>query len=135
MGYADHDPHQPAAPGRDYIALFNQLLGSVVRIVGCVLLAIGLWISALVVLEAWSLYLDPSRIEPFARALEQGTRMDALVQSLSAPDANGVERPGIGVSYLIAWFVVPILLFTAGYLAMTAARVGGQLALNANSRK
>ena len=150
MGYSDHNDDPTSAkgtstvPARYAIGTINGLIGILVRLVGLGLLAIGLWISAMVVVEAWALYRDPGRIQPFAVALEQGTQIDAVLQSLSVerggPNVSSgtavsqpKPKPKLSLSFLLAWFVVPVLLFTAGYLAMSAARVGGQLALNPGS--
>jgi hypothetical protein len=147
MGYADNDSPQAAAsaaaaaalPGRDAIGTVNGLIGILVRVVGLSLLAVGLWIAAMVVVEAWSLYRDPGRIIPFATALEQGTQVDALVRSLAADPNQQADAttpaPQLSISFLLAWFVVPALLLIAGSLAMSAVRVGGQLALGIGSRR
>lgn len=109
------------------VAVLMDLLTLVVRGVGLALLGVGLWISIEVVMEAWALYRDPTRITAFAAAIEQHTGIDALLASATA-SADGGHK-GLRVSYLVGWFLAPALLFTAGYLAMTAARIGGQLAL------
>ena len=142
MGYHDRDvvsqiTDQPPQ-GRDAFDIINHLIGIVVRVVGLGLLAIGLWVAIEVVMEAWALYRDPGRVQSFADALEKGLRVDALLQGLAAQersDATAVAGTTLSVSFLLSWFIVPTLMFTAGYLAMSAVRTGAMLALGDMGRK
>ena len=86
-------------------------------------------------MEAWALYRDPGRIQVFADALERGMNINAMLAELTRPeiaeDGTAVPRSPLGVAFLLAWFIAPLLLFTVGYLAMSAVRTGGMLALGA----
>ncbi|NKC16394.1 MAG: hypothetical protein GKR94_30560 [Gammaproteobacteria bacterium] len=58
--------------------------------------------------------------------IEAHTGIDALVSSSGAGNEAEARTP-LRLSYLSGWLLAPALLFTAGYLAMSAARIGGQL--------
>lgn len=138
MGYHDRDhadaPPDPP-PASRLLLITEGILGVFVRLAGIGLMAIGLWVGIEVVMEAWALYRDPGRIQIFADALERGMNVDAMMAQLTAPDvgADGKPQPraALGVAFLLAWFIAPMLLFTVGYLAMSAVRTGGMVALGA----
>ncbi len=148
MSYHDRDlaaqrTEQPSEaayglpPRRDAFDIINNLFGIVVRIVGMGLLAIGLWVGVEVVVEAWALYRDPGRVQAFSDELEKGLHVDALIEGLAEQERGEANVAGttISVSFLLSWFIVPTLLFTAGYLAMSAVRTGAMLGLGDMGRK
>ena len=96
-------------------------------------MAVGLRVGIENVIEAWALYRDPSRIQVFADALERGVNIDAVFAERTRPEVvEGGElktRSLLEIAFLLAWFIAPMLLFTVGYLAMSAVRTGGMLAL------
>ena len=116
----------------DTSTLSDTVLGGVVRLVGIVILLVGLWAGIKVIVEAWSLYQDPSRIEAFAEAVNAGSNLDGLVAGI-AEGVAGKERVtasnSLRLSYFAAWFIALLLLFVVGSLAMAAITTGGQLAL------
>lgn len=117
----------------------------VVRIAGFVLMAAGLWIALSVIAEAWSLYQEPQRIEPFAQAVEAGSHLDRVVGSAvhneekkdaeNAEAAPGAPKPAspepasFRLSYFAGWLLAILLLMLIGRLAITAIRTGGELVL------
>jgi hypothetical protein len=111
----------------------ETVFGVGVRGVGVVVLIVGVWIALEVVLEAWSLYQDPARIEVFAQYVEAGSNLDGLVAGLAESAGASLGDKGAGgslrLSYFAAWFIALLLLFVVGSLAMTAITTGGQLAL------
>ena len=137
MGYYDRDnpdaEPQPATPSSNLLGTTQGVLNVFVRLTGIALMAVGLWVGVEVVIEAWALYRDPDRIQSFANALERGMNINAMLAELSRPEvgADGAPLPRspLGVAFLLAWFIAPMLLFTVGYLAMSAVRTGGMLAL------
>jgi hypothetical protein len=142
LGYNDRDEGSAPAPATSvshittasrFLGLLSDAVSLAVRIIGVGLLLAGLWITIEVVQEAWGLYRDPGLIEPLAQAMEKGTGLDALLRSAAGDGAAGAPAPRI--SYLLALFFAPVLLFTAGYLAMMAVRTGGYLALGRPSDK
>jgi disulfide bond formation protein DsbB len=117
----------------EYITIF-------VRLIGITLLLVGLFIGIKVILEAWSLYEEPQRIEPFSVAIEQGSNLDAMIHSFSSQiptktEPRSLEQPHdkssqqVRLSYFMAWGIVIFLLMVIGSLAASAIRTGGQLAL------
>lgn len=133
MGYDDRDRVivPPSERAEDLVSRVLRALGTsvslVVRMLGVGLLLIGLWTAMEVVVEAWALYREPQRLAHLAVAIEQATGVDALLGSGVASSEPGTPAPRL--SFMLALFFAPVLLFTAGYLAMAAVRTGGQLAL------
>jgi hypothetical protein len=129
--------HMPA-PYTDFIAIL-------VRIIGVVVLIVGLVVGIKVIMEAWNLYEKPENIERFAKAIEQGSNLDQLLKSVTddktsakAPvQVDGENMPTeqpqanepLRLTYFIAWGLVIVLLMVIGGLASSAIRTGGQLAL------
>ena len=126
----------------------------IVRLIGMLILFVGLYIGVTVILEAWGLYKAPERIEPFAAAIERGSNIDrifsATVQRISTevsddvvtqPDEAGEQsasqtsaparRPdkALRLSYFAAWLIAMMLFLIIGSLAMSAISTGGRLAL------
>jgi len=133
MGYHDDDTSPLDA---ERAGVMETLLGVIVRLVGLAVLAVGLWVGVKVVLEAWALYEEPTRIEIFAEAVQTGSNLDGLVASLAASveeESSGGPAPTAGgslrLSYFAAWFIVLLLMFVVGSLSMAAITTGGQLAL------
>ena len=120
-------------------------LNLIVRGFGLVLLAIGLVVALIVIVNAWALYVDPARIEAFARAVEHGSNLDATLSMaaqhgqqqleggvhVAPPNAatTATPTPPFRFSYFAAWFIAILLLLLNGRLAIAAVRTGGELAL------
>ena len=137
MGYHDRDQESaeapPASTPLNWLDVTQGVLGILVRLTGIGLMAVGLWVGVEVVIEAWALYRDPGRIQVFADALERGMNINAMMAELTRPTVGeGVSaqpKTPLGIAFMLAWFIAPMLLFTVGYLAMSAVRTGGMLAL------
>ncbi|MSR14784.1 MAG: hypothetical protein EXR86_09540 [Gammaproteobacteria bacterium] len=136
----------------DLLARGSQLTQIIVRASGFVLLIVGLWIALAVIAEAWSLYRDPSQIERFATAIEQGSHLDQTLASASRGSSleSGAESPAdiienaqatppaldVGpapsfrLSYFVAWLIELMLLMLIGRLALAAVKTGGELVLH-----
>lgn len=75
----------------------QQITSVVVRLVGMMILFVGLYVGLKVILEAWSLYQTPQRIEPFAAAIERGSNIDrifsATVEHISTEISDDVVTP------------------------------------------
>ncbi|MBE0439020.1 MAG: hypothetical protein IBX57_04485 [Gammaproteobacteria bacterium] len=69
-------------------SISTEILTFIVRVLGLVMLLVGLYVGIKVILEAWHLYEQPQRIERFATAIEQGSHIDSLLASLASPAAN-----------------------------------------------
>ncbi len=132
----------------------RQIASVIVRMIGMLILFVGLYIGAKVILEAWGLYQTPERIEPFAAAIERGSNIDrifsATVQRISTEVTDDVvTQPGqageqaadqasapprkpdkaLRLSYFAAWLIAMMLFLIIGSLAMSAISTGGRLAL------
>jgi hypothetical protein len=138
MGYHDREDSPPREAETPAPTPMAQIaLSAFVRLVGVAVLLVGLWAGIKIVLEAWALYEDPQRIERFADAIQHGSNIDGLIGTLAASGEEAAgERArdekgegGLRLSYFAAWFVVLLLMFVIGSLAMAAITTGGQLAL------
>lgn len=149
MGYNDYGRPDPDDI-RDPNSVIQTATSVIVRIVGMVVLFVGLWVGLKVILEAWALYESPQRIERFAAAIENGSNLDkifsATVERMSSqvisetpadeprlstdesPNPNETV-PALRLSYFAAWFIVMMLMLIIGSLAMSAISTGGRLAL------
>ena len=54
----------------------SRWLNLTVRMTGLILLVVGFVVILMVIGNAWSLYDDPSGIEPLAREIERGSNLD-----------------------------------------------------------
>jgi len=134
MGYADKDDTADAVlPERASYA--TVALGALVRLVGLAVLLVGLWVGVKIILEAWALYEDPSRIVRFADDIQRHSNLDGVIGTISSESADASQAGkssqggGFRLSYFAAWFIVLLLMFVIGSLAMTAIATGGQLTL------
>jgi disulfide bond formation protein DsbB len=126
----------------------TQITQLIVRIVGFILMFVGLWIGLKVINEAWSLYQQPQNIERLARAIEKGSNLDKALSAVEkAPRASDGEDSaeakaatsarvrevndalGFRLSYFVAWVIGILLLMLVGRLAIAAIKTGGELAL------
>lgn len=121
----------------------TDFLSIVVRLLGLVMLLIGLFVGIKVIFQAWDLYKQPQNIERFADAIEQGSHLDIMLAKFTAqPKANDsesitqqpVQKPetsteSLRLTYFLAWIIAVLLLMVIGGLASSAIRTGGQLAL------
>ena len=117
----------------------------IIRIIGLLVLVVGVFIALKVIGEAWNLYDEPQRITRFAVQVEEGSNLDRVLAFKAkgmAPDEAlaGTDRLGIPsqddageivfrLSYFAAWSIVFLLLLLLGRLAMAAIKTGGELAL------
>lgn len=117
----------------------TEVIAVIVRLLGLVMLIVGLTIAIKVIIEAWSLYEEPQRIERFAEAIDEGSNLDQLLRSFSQKTASTEsesetaattsQQATLRVSYFLAWIIALVLLMVIGGLAASAIRTGGQLAL------
>lgn len=121
----------------------TDFLSIVVRLLGLVMLLIGLFIGIKVIFEAWALYKEPQNIERFADAIEQGSHLDGMLAKLTPHtkinDSESItQQPeqkaktsaeSLRLTYFLAWIIAILLLMVVGSLASNAIRTGGQLAL------
>jgi len=120
----------------------TEVLAVIARLLGMVMLIIGLFIGIKVIFEAWNLYDEPQRIERFAEAIDEGSNLDKLLSSLQKKTVSAEQAPNelsatssrpeqasLRLSYFIAWIIALLLLMVIGGLAASAIRTGGQLAL------
>lgn len=123
----------------------TDFLSIVVRLLGLVMLLIGLFIGIKVIFEAWDLYKEPQNIERFADAIEQGSHLDVMLAKFTPQpkpkvDNNesavqqtlpkaGTSTESLRLTYFLAWIIAILLLIVVGSLASSAIRTGGQLAL------
>jgi len=137
MGYYDNDPDpvSSAAP-RDATGMVREVLGLCATLAGVVLLIGGSLAGLRVIIEAWTLYNEPQRIERLAVAVEQGSNLDrsfvaaAHVTPPSVPAAPPAgQTANLRLSYFAAWFIALMLLVVIAGIAMSAVAVGGRLAL------
>ena len=64
--------------------------------------------------------------------IQRHSNLDGVIGSLAVSDeANQEAKPGgsLRLSYFAAWFIVLLLMFVIGSLAMAAIATGGQLVL------
>lgn len=135
--------------------LSTSLLHGAMRVLGVLVLMVGLWLGLNVVLEAWKLYVEPARIERFAQAIERGSNIDRTFAPSRSEVSDTMHQPGeewqgempregmaervtvapngqnahLRPSYFFAWVIVLVLLMVIGRLAVSAIRVGSDLAL------
>lgn len=140
---------------RAVLSTTTNTMTVIVRIIGLILLVIGMVVSLVVIAEAWKLYTQPARIEPFARAIEHGSNLDAAlvarrpeavsdtVKEVREDAGFGTEQhsvqagqaapasapPPFRLSYFVAWFLAILMLLLVGRLAIAAVKTGGELAL------
>ncbi len=133
----------------------QQITSVIVRLIGMMILFVGLYVGLKVILEAWGLYQTPERIEPFAAAIERGSNIDnifsATVRRISTEISDDVVLPAmeeaqaseatpaiapasppdktLRLSYFAAWLIAMMLFLIIGSLAMSAISTGGRLAL------
>ncbi len=115
----------------------GDILTLIVRILGFALLLAGLWIAAMVMLEAVELYENPNKIERLADFIERGSNIDKSLVSLrdsveeSASEETRTQVPqgNIRVSYFFAWIVAILMLMLIARISLTAVRTGGELVL------
>lgn len=145
--------------GNTLSTAIQQITSVIVRLIGMMVLFVGLYVGLMVILEAWGLYRSPERIEPFATAIENGSNIDqifsATVRRMSSEISDDVVMPAgeaeiddpsarsanpaltppkapdktLRLSYFAAWLIVMMLFLIIGSLAMSAISTGGRLAL------
>jgi disulfide bond formation protein DsbB len=132
------------------VATVIQFTEIFVRLVGVLLLLIGLVVGIQVIIEAWDLYRSPEHIERFSWAIEKGINLDKSIAALTknpspssktnepgeqldqaarSPDTQASVDESIRLSYLLAWIIAILLLMLIGRLALAAIKTGGELAL------
>ncbi|MCH9673687.1 MAG: hypothetical protein K0U93_19765 [Gammaproteobacteria bacterium] len=119
-------------PGGSVTEGLGRMVGLAAAILGFVVMIAGVVFGLLVLTEAWALYKEPARIERIARAVEKGSNIDQALSSAVAKPADANAQPGgssVKVSYMLAWFIAPALMFVCGALSFWAVTAGGNLAL------
>jgi hypothetical protein len=119
-----------------------------VRVIGIVLLLVGLWASIQVLLEALRLYRDPVKIEQLASAIEHGSNLDKNLALSSqensggndaAANASGLNKQAIGenirLTYFVAWIVALLILMLVAMIAFSCIRTGSELVLQDRQMK
>lgn len=122
-------------------AAATEFMSFFVRLVGLLMLLLGLWVGVKVIVEVWALYKGPHHIERFADAIDRGSNLDKVLASFSSKKTKKTEDgkqvstrsrssgETVRISYFLAWIIVILLLMLIGRLAMMAIKTGGELAL------
>ncbi|MDX1433379.1 MAG: hypothetical protein R3286_13130 [Gammaproteobacteria bacterium] len=137
-GYREYDLLLRESPPRA-LSIFHQMLAILVRLLGLTFLVIGIGAALVILNEAWHLYKDPERIEPFAAAIERGSNLDRIF-ALSETDAAATQEPSesaaperdsasLRLSYFASWFLVLLLMLVGSIVAISAVSAGGRLVL------
>lgn len=107
------------------------LLTALVRTLGVLLLAVGLWAIVTVVVEAVGLYREPEGIERMVASVERAAGLGSFNTALAAGEGGGSagRNPAQQVrpAYFIGWFMTVLLFLVVGKLADWA--LSGALAL------
>jgi len=137
-GYREYDLLLRDSPPRA-LTIFHQLLAILVRLLGLTFLVIGIGAAVIILNEAWHLYKDPGRIEPFAVAIERGSNLDRIFalseEDVGAPAAASEEAASardsssLRLSYFASWFLVLLLMLVGSIVAISAVSAGGRLVL------
>ncbi len=158
MDYSHIDDGPEQEPGNT--SILQRFIELFVRAAGMLLLVIGLVLGFMVLKEAWLLYNQPTNIERFVVAIEQGSNLDQILAPNSEPSNESTisesetllrygtipeppaSKPKNGsfnefrLAYFPAWFIAIVLLLLIGRLAIAAVKTGGELALyNVLSKK
>jgi len=115
---------------------------TLVRVIGIVLLLIGLWAGIQVLLEALRLYRNPVRIEQLSNAIERGSNLDRNLARRSLDDMekygsttkpskmnNQANAQDLSLSYFAAWLIALLLLMLVAMIAFSSIRTGSELVL------
>lgn len=124
----------------------SSVLHGAIRIVGVIVLIIGLWIGFSVLNAAWKLYSEPDQLKKYAQKIEQGSNINKAFNSFikelflesqrlrNIHNPNPVEvKPDLqpwNLAYFIAMFLKIVLLFIIGKIAFYAMGEGGKLAFS-----
>ncbi len=140
-GYREYDLLLRESPPRA-LSIFHQMLAILVRLLGLCFLVIGIGAAVMILREAWTLYQEPARIEPFAAAIERGSNLDkifALAPGESGATGGESELAGqegtqprdtsLRLSYFAGWFLVLLLMLVGSIVAISAVSAGGRLVL------
>ena len=139
---------------------FEAMCRLLVRSAGAVLLLLGLWLSCMVLLEAWKLYKEPERIEHFSVWVEKGMQIDATLHYLLAPKPTAQSNtpsgdpikgevnegasspppekptlPKLSISYLLGCIILLLLLLLIARIALAAVGQGAKLLLQSTWEK
>lgn len=143
-GYREYDLLLRESPPRA-LSIFHQMLAILVRLLGLCFLVVGIGAALIILREAWFLYQEPARIEPFAAAIERGSNLDKIFALPSGGGAASTEGGGAGetasqdgtqsgstnlrLSYFAGWFLVLLLMLVGSIVAISAVSAGGRLVL------
>ncbi len=119
-----------------------------VRVIGIVLLLVGLWAAIQVIREALGLYRDPVKIEQLSSAIERGSNLDKNLARRSLDDTvdySDVTKPlnmnmqtsrqNLSLSYFAAWIIALLLLMLLVMIAFSSIRTGSELVLQDRQMK
>ena len=133
--YREYDLLLSASPPRA-LSIFQQCLAVLVRLLGLCILVIGIGATAIILREAWMLYQEPSRIDRFALAIEQGSNLDKIfalegekAEEAGTPTTDIPASTSFRLSYFAGWFLVLLLMLVGSIVAISAVSVGGRLVL------
>ncbi|MFT5132178.1 MAG: hypothetical protein ACI9SC_000642 [Gammaproteobacteria bacterium] len=145
--FDDDVPHQKDTQRNDNATpaekpLLKAWPEAFVRLIGIVLLLVGLWASIQVLLEALRLYRDPIKVEVLASAIERGSNLDkSLTHSFpdeatiddvdeTSPALNGQQTSqGVRLTYFVAWIIALLILLLVAMIALSFIRTGSELVL------
>jgi hypothetical protein len=129
----------------------ESITAILVRLVGVVVLVVGLFVGLLVLHTAWNLLQKPETILPFAQEIETRSQLNAFIHSwcqilltvlheytamastrvvFSAKTIAALENGlKLDLSYFAAWGLTVIVLLLIGRIAFWTLSTGAQVAL------
>ena len=139
-GYREYDLLLRESPPRG-LSVIQQSLAVLVRLLGLAFLVVGIGAAVVILHEAWQLYQEPSRIQRFAVAIEQGSNLDKIFTLSGGEEAAegegegevtaapGADSGNLRLSYFAGWFLVLLLMLVGSIVAISAVSAGGRLVL------
>jgi uncharacterized membrane protein len=130
-GSVEYDLLLRESPARA-VGMAQQMLAILVRVLGLCFLVIGIGAAVIILHEAWTLYKEPARIEPFAVAIEQGSNLDKIFApsaSEATSEGEAASHSDFRLSYFAGWFLVLLLMLVGSIVAVSAVSAGGRLVL------
>ena len=107
--------------------IFSALTG-LIRIIGIVILIIGLWTALKVVYEAWELYKEPGKIEVRAKEVEKAAHINSFIRKALANKGENLDaKDSPNISYFATWAIAVILLLVIARIGIWAIVAGGKL--------
>ena len=119
---------------------FGSVFNTIVRVIGIIIMIVGLVILGKVLHRVWSLYDDPGYVKTYSEKIEEASNINANFNAgfqrfLKSTMKSRRKLKEFNLAYFCTWLLILLLLGIIGRIGIAMISQGGKLAIVGTAEK